>query len=88
MQTFKDARPALLQFHEDLVAAKEETSVRAGKRKREDLVDEDATADEAYRNTRRKTRSQSRRDSGNQAAKRGSVADSEGDDEDYQPGMT
>ncbi|KAL8816704.1 MAG: hypothetical protein Q9191_008285 [Dirinaria sp. TL-2023a] len=85
VQTFKDARPALLQFNEDLLAAKEGTSARAGKRKREDIGDGDVAEDEAHRSTKRKTRSQTRRDSGSQVARRCSVADSEGDDEDYQP---
>ena len=86
VQTFKEARPALLQLNDSLAAEKEEKSVSIGKRKREEVGDQDTTPDETYRNTKRKTRSQSQRDSSNQAAIKDFVADSEGDDDDYQPG--
>lgn len=86
VQAFKDGRPALLQFNQDLTAANEEESLRGSKRKRENTVAEDGSVSEEGRNTRRKTRSQSRKDSGSQTIRLDSVPNSEGEDEDCQPG--
>ena len=83
VESFTNARGALMKFSEDLKAATEDREQGSNKRKRdiEDVPEEDLPNP-----SRRKTRSQGRKGSESEPVRPTEIADSEGD-EDYQPGI-
>jgi len=87
VQAFKDARPALIGFSEELQLAQEQFEDRGSKRKIEEVNGQDDTAEMEQGCYKRKTRSQGRRSPEKQPKIPRQIQDSEGD-EDYQSGTS
>lgn len=87
VQAFKDARPALIGFSEELQLAQRQVENRGSKRKIDEVNGQDDTAGVELGGPKRKTRSQSRRSPEKQPKTPRQIQDSEGD-EDYQPGTS
>jgi len=87
VQAFKDTRPALIGFSEELRLAHKQVNNRGTKRKIDEFNGQDDTAKLEQGNSKRKTRSQSRRSPEKQPKIPRQIQDSE-DDEDHEPGIS
>lgn len=83
VQAFKDARPALIGFSQELQVAKEEKELRGSKRKIAEINGDSTMVNGQPSTSRRKTRSQSRRTPETRPVAPQQIQDSE-EDEDYQ----